>query len=99
MNETTYNYAAQLQHKPEVKAFFHPPSFTWSYVVADPTTKQCAIIDSVLDYDLPSGTLSYESADTIDAFRQIADTVDRRRRMSYMCQSGTGSSSGNFCVS
>lgn len=61
----TYDYEAQLAHTPVVKAFFHQPSFTWSYVVTDPATKQCAIIDSVLDFDLPSGTLSYESADAI----------------------------------
>lgn len=68
MSEETYNYEAQLVHKPEVKAFFHKPSFTWSYVVADPETKQCAIIDSVVDFDLPSGTLSYESADEIASY-------------------------------
>lgn len=65
MNKSTYDYAAQLAQVPDVKAFFHKPSFTWSYVVADPRTKQCAIIDSVLDFDLPSATLSYESADAI----------------------------------
>lgn len=60
-----YPYQTQLTHKPEVRAFFHQPSFTWSYVVSDPETKQCAIIDSVLDFDLSSGTLSYESANSI----------------------------------
>lgn len=63
-----YDYAAQIEVQPIVKAFFHQPSFTWSYVVSDPATKQCAIIDSVLDFDLPSGTLSYESADAIAAY-------------------------------
>ncbi len=64
----TYDYTAQLEHKPEVEAFFHAPTFTFSYVVADPKTKHCAVIDSVIDFDLPSGTLGYESADKIIAF-------------------------------
>lgn len=68
MTEQTYDYHAQLGHRPVVKAFFHQLSFTWSYVVSDPATNLCAIIDSVLDFDLPSGTLSYESADAIAAY-------------------------------
>jgi glyoxylase-like metal-dependent hydrolase (beta-lactamase superfamily II) len=73
----TYSYQAQLDHQPEVKAFFHQPSFTWSYVVSDPATKQCAIIDSVLDFDLPSGTLSHESANAIaDYVRETGLTVE-----------------------
>ena len=61
-------YQDYLQHTPEVRAFFHAPTFTYSYVVADPETRKCAVIDSVLDYDLPTGTLSYESADEIIAY-------------------------------
>lgn len=58
-------YTDYLTHKPVVKAFFHAPTYTYSYVVADPETMRCAVIDSVLDYDLPTGKLSYESADAI----------------------------------
>ena len=36
---------------PEITAFFHEPTNTVSYLVADPETKACAVIDSVLDYD------------------------------------------------
>ncbi len=68
MNEKTYDVAAQLTQVPLVKAFFHPASFTWSYVVTDLATNKCAIIDSVVDFDLPSGTLSYESADVIGQY-------------------------------
>lgn len=65
ITEETYDYRAQLAHKPEVKAFFHAPTFTFSYVVVDPATKHCAVIDSVLDFDLPSGRLGYESVNEI----------------------------------
>lgn len=54
--------------KPAVKAFFDEPTNTVSYVVADPSTKQCAIVDSVLDYDAASGRTSTDSADAILEF-------------------------------
>jgi glyoxylase-like metal-dependent hydrolase (beta-lactamase superfamily II) len=54
--------------KPQVTAFFHEETFTASYVVADPATKRAAIVDSVLDFDQPSGRTSTEAADEIIAF-------------------------------
>jgi len=45
-----------------VEAFFDPATFTYSYVVSDPQTRQCAVIDSVLDYDPASGRTSHTSA-------------------------------------
>ena len=53
---------------PHVKAFFDEPTFTASYVVHDPATKVAAIIDSVLDFDHPSGRTSFDSADAIIAY-------------------------------
>lgn len=53
--------------KPEVEAFFDEPTNTVSYIVADPATKKCAIVDSVLDYDPASGRTSRKSADAIIA--------------------------------
>lgn len=53
--------------QPKVDAFFDPATFTYSYVVSDPTTKHCAIIDSVLDYDPASGRTSFTSADRLIA--------------------------------
>jgi len=50
---------------PDVKAFFDHDSNTVSYVVTDPATKKAAIIDSVLDFDYASGTISYDHADMI----------------------------------
>jgi len=50
---------------PEVKAFFDHDSNTVSYVVSDPATKKAAIIDSVMDFDYASGTISYDHADMI----------------------------------
>jgi len=50
---------------PKVKAFFDNDSNTISYVVTDPATKKAAIIDSVMDFDYASGTISYDHADMI----------------------------------
>ena len=47
-----------MSTQPNVKDFFDPKTNTFSYVVSDPATKQCAIIDSVLDYDSASAVTS-----------------------------------------
>lgn len=68
---------AEEGRAPQVKAFFHGPTFTASYVVSDPVTKRAAIIDSVWDFDQPSGRTSFESADEIVAYVQAQGlTID-----------------------
>jgi glyoxylase-like metal-dependent hydrolase (beta-lactamase superfamily II) len=54
--------------KPDVHPFRHEPTGTWSYVVADPATRKCAIVDPVLDFDPKSGRSSAASADAIATF-------------------------------
>ena len=54
--------------RPLVTDFFDPVTFTYSYVVRDPSSQSCLIIDSVLDYDPASGRTSTDSADKIVAF-------------------------------
>lgn len=56
-----------MQH-PEVKAFLHAPSGTFSYVVWDPATLSAAVFDSVLDYDDASGRTAHHSSDEIVSF-------------------------------
>ena len=51
--------------KAEVTAFFDPRTFSVQYVVADPATKKCAIVDPVLDFDEKSGTTATVNADHI----------------------------------
>ena len=53
---------------PMVKGFFDEPTFTVSYVVSDFETKRAAIIDSVWNFDQPSGRTSFDSADEIIAY-------------------------------
>lgn len=53
---------------PEVKAFFHESSNTFSYVVWDPATLDAAVIDAVLDYEPAAGRTGHHSADKIVGF-------------------------------
>lgn len=54
--------------QPQVEAFFDSATFTYSYVVSDPVSRQCALIDSVLDYDPASGRTRYDQADRLIAY-------------------------------
>jgi glyoxylase-like metal-dependent hydrolase (beta-lactamase superfamily II) len=61
----------------QVEAFFDPATFTYSYVVSDPQSKRCAIVDPVLDYDPAAGRTSHASADRLIAYvREQGLTLD-----------------------
>jgi glyoxylase-like metal-dependent hydrolase (beta-lactamase superfamily II) len=49
----------------DVTCFFHEPTFTATYLVADPASGAAAIIDSVLDYDAASGRTRTTAADQV----------------------------------
>jgi glyoxylase-like metal-dependent hydrolase (beta-lactamase superfamily II) len=53
---------------PEVTAFFDEATNTVSYVVKDPASEACAILDSVLDFDNAAGRTNTDSADEIIAW-------------------------------
>ena len=53
---------------PKVEAFFDPRTSSVQYVVADPATKRCAIIDHILDFDEKSGATATTNADALLAF-------------------------------
>ena len=60
----------------QVEGFFDPATWTVSYIVLDKGTKQCALVDSVLDYDPKSGRTSHASADQLIArVRELGATV------------------------
>ncbi|MDP3848719.1 MAG: MBL fold metallo-hydrolase [Pseudomonas sp.] len=61
----------------QVEAFFDPATFTYSYVVSDPQSRRCAIVDPVLDYDPASGRTSHVNADRLLAYvREQGLTLD-----------------------
>jgi len=51
--------------QPNVTSFHHAGTGTWTYVVADPVSREAAIIDPVLDYDWKSGRTDTAAADRI----------------------------------
>jgi len=59
------NYPVEMSKKPEVTAFFDEATNTISYVVKDPDSQSCAVVDSVMDIDYAAGRISYEHADQI----------------------------------
>ncbi len=59
-----------LSVKPEATGFFDEQTNTISYVVKDPASTACAVIDSVMDIDLAAGRITHEGADRIVAHIQ-----------------------------
>ena len=53
---------------PDVTGFFDSRTSTVTYVVRDPGSTECAVIDPVLDYDPAGARLFTESVDTIATF-------------------------------
>lgn len=64
----TIPHAVDLSVKPQVTPFFDPDTNTISYVVKDPASHACAVIDSVLDFDCAAGRIAHRSADAIIGF-------------------------------
>ena len=66
-------YPVQIEVKPDVSAHFDEATNTISYIVKDPASNHCAIIDSVMDIDYAAGRITYDHADAL-----IAE-VERRK--------------------
>ena len=63
------DYPVDLATKPDVQAFFDEQTNTISYIVKDPDSNSCAIIDSVMDIDYAAGRITFDHADEL--IRQI----------------------------
>ncbi|TCR76682.1 bifunctional sulfur transferase/dioxygenase Blh [Rhizobium sp. BK376] len=63
--------------RPQVKGFFDKRTWSVQYVVSDPATRVCAVIDPVLDFDEKSGATATFNADAIlDYVRDNGLTVE-----------------------
>jgi glyoxylase-like metal-dependent hydrolase (beta-lactamase superfamily II) len=62
------NFPVDMTVKPDVTAFFDDATNTISYVVKDPASPSCAIIDSVMDIEYAAGRITYDHADKMIAF-------------------------------
>lgn len=62
-----------MDAKPLIEAFFDEATFTVSYLVADPETREAVVIDPVMDFDIASGEADTRSAERMLAFAQSRD--------------------------
>ena len=65
-------YPVNMSVKPDVSAHFDDATNTISYIVKDPASNHCAIVDSVMDIDYAAGRITYDHADAL-----IAEVTDR----------------------
>ncbi|MBT8410199.1 MAG: MBL fold metallo-hydrolase [Octadecabacter sp.] len=64
-------YPVNMDIKPVVSAHFDEATNTITYIVRDPSSKHCAVIDSVMDIDYAAGRITYDHADAI--IKEIED--------------------------
>ena len=64
-----------MSSAPQIKSFFDLASNSASHVVHDPATRACAVIDSVLGYDMVAGRTSTEAADPLIAYIKANNLV------------------------
>ncbi|MEM1044932.1 MAG: MBL fold metallo-hydrolase [Pseudomonadota bacterium] len=60
-------YPVHMDVRPHVDAFFDEATNTISYIVRDPSSNACAVIDSVMDIDYAAGRITYDHADAMIA--------------------------------
>lgn len=58
-------YPVNLAVRPEVFAFFDDATNTISYIVKDPASDACAVVDSVMDIDYAAGRITFDHADEL----------------------------------
>lgn len=74
-------FPLEMSVKPEVLGFFDAQSNTISYVVKDPDSPACAIIDPVMEFDQAAGRLTFGCAD-----QMIAHVRDRDLRLEWIIE-------------
>ena len=74
-------YPVNMALTPEVKGFFDPATNTISYLVKDPGSDACAIVDSVMDIDYAAGRITYDHADAL-----IAEIEARGLRLEWIIE-------------
>ncbi len=67
--------------KPEVTGFFDADTNTISYLVRDPASDACAVIDSVMDIDYAAGRITHQGADRI-----VAEIRDRGLKLEWIIE-------------
>ncbi|WP_425039392.1 MBL fold metallo-hydrolase [Primorskyibacter sp. S187A] len=63
------HYPVDITVKPDVQAFFDEATNTITYIVKDPASNSCALVDTVMDIDYAAGRITFDHADEL--IRQI----------------------------
>jgi len=74
-------YPVDMKTNPDVSAHFDPATHTISYIVKDPTSNHCAIVDSVMDIDYAAGRITYDHADAL-----ISEIQDRGLTLDWIIE-------------
>jgi glyoxylase-like metal-dependent hydrolase (beta-lactamase superfamily II) len=70
-------YPIRMDLHPDIQGFFDEATNTISYIVKDPSSSACAVIDSVMDIDYAAGRITYDHADLlIDAIQKQGLTLE-----------------------
>ena len=75
------SYPVNMSVTPDVSAHFDEVSNTITYIVKDPASDHCAIIDSVMDIDYAAGRITYDHAD-----RLIAEITSRGLTLDWIIE-------------
>ncbi|MDO5612153.1 MAG: MBL fold metallo-hydrolase [Paracoccus sp. (in: a-proteobacteria)] len=74
-------YPVNMNLHPEVSGFFDQATNTISYIVKDPGSDACAIVDSVMDIDYAAGRITHDHADQL-----IAEIQERGLRVEWIIE-------------
>ena len=74
-------YPVNMSVTPDVSAHFDEATNTISYIVKDPTSDACAIVDSVMDIDYAAGRITYDHADAL-----IAEIEERGLKLEWIIE-------------
>lgn len=75
------NYPVNMAIKPDVFAFFDAATNTISYIVKDPDSSACAIVDSVMDIDYAAGRITFDHADEL-----IRTVIDKGLQLEWIIE-------------
>jgi glyoxylase-like metal-dependent hydrolase (beta-lactamase superfamily II) len=74
-------YPVDMNIIPDVSAHFDEATNTISYIVKDPSSDHCAIVDSVMDIDYAAGRITYDHADGL-----IKEVQDRGLTLDWIIE-------------
>ena len=74
-------YPVNMTVKPDVSAHFDSATNTISYIVKDPSSDHCAIVDSVMDIDYAAGRITYDHANAL-----IKEVQDRGLTLDWIIE-------------